>query len=233
MTVLEVRDLDVRYGEVHALDSVSIDAGPGLTVLVGVNGSGKSSLLAAIAGAVPPAHGTITVDGAPVALARQAGHVAYVPQLDAIDRDFPITVSQVVAMGCYASNEPKTTRRSRVARAINQVGLDGLEKRQIGELSGGQRRRVLIARALAQQAQVYVLDEPDAGVDPAAREVLYRVLRELTQAGRTVIMATHDLSSVPDNADHAIVMQRRVIAAGPPAQVLTPVVLARAFGGGE
>ncbi|MEX0914129.1 MAG: metal ABC transporter ATP-binding protein [Demequina sp.] len=231
MTILATHGLTVSYGEVLALADVSITLPPGLTVVVGVNGSGKSSLLGALAGSVTPTAGTVTVDGADAGRARARGQVAYVPQADAVDRDFPVSVRTVVEMGRYATEASRAEHRDAVARAMERVGLTGLERRQIGELSGGQRRRVLLARALAQDALALVLDEPDAGIDVGARRDFHAVVRELIDEGLTVVMSTHDLASVPDVADRAIVLHQRVIAEGTPAEVLTPEVLARAFGG--
>lgn len=230
MTTISIRGLRVTYGEVVALDGIDLDVAPGLTVLVGVNGSGKSSLLGAISGAVRPTAGTVTIDDRPASDARERGTIAYVPQADAIDRDFPVTVRTVVEMGRYASHATRAADRAAVADAIAKVGLTGLERRQIGELSGGQRRRVLLARAIAQDARALILDEPDAGIDSGARHTFYSLLRGFIDDGRTVLMATHDLAAVPDLADHAVVLHQRVIASGLPADVLTPEVLARAFG---
>jgi manganese transport system ATP-binding protein len=230
VSTISTHDLTVRYGDLVALDNVSVTAAPGLTVVIGVNGSGKSSLLGAICGAVQPASGTVRIGDESAALARQQGAVAFVPQADAVDRDFPVTVRQVVEMGTNAANVSRRDGRRRAHAAIERVGLAGLEQRQIGELSGGQRRRVMVARAVAQEAKVLVLDEPDAGVDSSARSDIYALLRSFVDDGRTVLMSTHDLASVPDIADHAIVLHRRVIAEGSPSAVLTPHVLAQAFG---
>jgi manganese transport system ATP-binding protein len=230
VTTIETRGLRVSYGEVVAVDGVDLAVGPGLTVLVGVNGSGKSSFLGALAGAVRPSAGSVTIDGQPASEARARGAVAYVPQADAIDRDFPVTVRTVVEMGRYTSHASRAEDRAAIAQAIDRVGLAGLERRQIGELSGGQRRRVLLARAIAQDAQALILDEPDAGIDSGARQTFYALLRSFIEEGRTVLMATHDLAAVPDLADHAVVLHQRVIASGVPREVLTPEVLAQAFG---
>lgn len=230
MTVIGIRGLTVAYGELLALQDVSVTVNPGLTVLVGVNGSGKSSLLGAITGSVRPAAGSVTIGGQPAGVARSRGEVAYVPQADSVDRDFPVTVKDVVHMGTYAGHSSPASRRAAVSKAIARVGLTGLERRQIGELSGGQRRRVLVARALAQDAPVLIMDEPEAGIDTGARRAFYAMLTEFVAEGRTIVMATHDLGSVPQLADHAIVLHRRVLAEGAPADVLTPAVLSRAFG---
>ncbi|WP_062378570.1 metal ABC transporter ATP-binding protein [Demequina pelophila] len=230
MNGVEVRGLTVAYGEVLALDDVSFAVGPGLTVLLGVNGSGKSSLLAAIAGSLVPTRGTVHIDGGDAAVARRAGRLAYVPQADAVDRDFPVSVSEVVAMGTYARHVSHAHLRVAVRDALARVGLDGLERRQIGELSGGQRRRVLLARALVQDAPTIVLDEPLGGVDAGVQATFYALLRELVGEGRTILMSTHDLASVPDLADRAILLHQRVIADGPPREALTDDLLARAFG---
>ena len=227
-TSVRVDNVTVAYGEVLALDAVSAEITPGLTVLIGVNGSGKSSLIKTIVGAVKPLSGRIWVGDERASKARANGKVAYVPQAESVDWDFPVTVQDVVSMGGYATHGGVS--RSEVGHALERVGMGDLSHRQIGELSGGQRRRVFLARAIVQDAPVLVLDEPATGVDPSAQKSFHRVLKSLVGEGRTVLMSTHDLASVPDLADDAIVLQQRVIAQGPPAETLTPEVLARAFG---
>jgi len=230
MTSIEIAGLTVAYGEVLALDDVSAVVEPGLTVLIGVNGSGKSSLLGAIAGSVTPTRGRVLIDGDDAAVARREGRLAYVPQADAVDRDFPVSVRDVTGMGLYAHRLGRAETRARIAAALERVGMADLAGRQIGELSGGQRRRVFLARAIAQEAPTIVLDEPLGGVDAGVQATFHGVLRELVAEGRTVLMSTHDLETVPDLADHAIVLHQRLIAAGPPRDVLTDDLLARAFG---
>jgi len=227
---VEVQGLAVRYAELSALSDVTVSFSPGVTVVVGPNGSGKSSLLKAIAGIVPHASGSIRIDDQPAAEARAQGRVAYVPQADVLDSDFPLTVQDVVAMGTYAQSTSRVHTRATVAEALAQVGVSPLAHRQFGELSGGERRRVLVARALAQHADVILLDEPTAGVDNSAQQTLADVFRALAARGVTVIEATHDLHGYASRADAAVVLHRSVIASGDPSAVLTPEVLARTFG---
>lgn len=228
---VRVHDLTVRYGDILALDAVSAAFGPGLSVVIGVNGSGKTSLLRTIAGVHPHAVGAVVIGGEEAARARAAGAVAFVPQADGVDWGFPVSVADVVEMGRYGRREGRGPRREAAAAALDRVGMGGHARRQIGELSGGQRRRVFLARAIAQEAPVLVLDEPLAGVDTTAQTAFHSLLRGLADEGRTVIMSTHDLGSIPDLAGHVVVLHQRVLAAGSPAKVLTPAVLARAFEG--
>lgn len=231
----EIDDLSAGYPGVRALQGVSarLPAG-GITALLGANGSGKSTLFACLLGLQPVETGRVQILGTTPSRARRKNLISYVPQQDGIDPHFPITVEQVVLMGRY--RHMGFTRRARSAdrdatdRALERVGLTDLRKRSIGELSGGQRRRALLARAIAQGAPLMLLDEPFAGVDRGSEQVISTQLRELRDAGTSMLISTHHLEGVPELADHVVLLHRSVLASGTPAQVLTDEHLARAFG---
>ena len=230
-----VEDVVVRYGEVLALDGVSLDVAPGrVTGLIGMNGAGKSTLFKAIMGMVRPDRGRILVDGGSSAAARRQGVVGYVPQSEDVDWAFPVSVRDVVMMGRYGHQG--LTRRARpadhaaVADALDRVELTAYADRQIGQLSGGQRKRAFVARGIAQDARVLLLDEPFAGVDKRSEATIVRLLRELAADGRTVLVSTHDLHALPQLADRAVLLLHRVLFHGAVSEALRPQNLARAFG---
>lgn len=232
---IQIDGLTVRYGDVTALDGVSVDVAPGeVTGLVGMNGSGKSTLFKAIMGLATPAAGHVRVEGADPARARRRGAVGYVPQSEEVDWTFPVSVRGVVMMGRYGhqgiTRRPRPEDRRAVAQALERVELTELADRQIGQLSGGQRKRAFVARGLAQGARILLLDEPFAGVDKRSEATIISVLRELAGDGRTVLVSTHDLHALPQLADSAILLLRRVLFQGPVADALEPALLARAFG---
>lgn len=232
---LEVRGLTVRYGEVSALEDVSLTLGTGRVCgLVGMNGSGKSTLFKTVMGTVRPRSGTVVVAGGSPAAARRKGLVGYVPQSEDVDWTFPLSVREVVETGRYGHLGP--TRRLRaadhaaVAEALDRVGLADLAHRQVGRLSGGQRKRAFLARAVAQGAATLLLDEPFAGVDRTSEATITELLRALAAEGASVLVSTHDLQALPDLADEAVLLMRRVLLHGPSAEVLRPENLALAFG---
>jgi manganese transport system ATP-binding protein len=232
---LRIDALTVRYGDVLALDAVDVAVAPGEACgLVGVNGSGKSTLVKAAVGLVRPVAGRVEVLGTSADDARRAGRVAYVPQADDLDRDFPVSVADVVLMGRYHRmgplRRPSARDAAAVADALERVGLADLAHRQVGQLSGGQRQRVLLARALAQEARLLLLDEPFTGVDAASEAAVTAVLRDLVAGGAALVVSTHDLSMLPALCARSVLLHTRVLAQGPTAQVLTPDNLARAFG---
>jgi manganese/iron transport system ATP-binding protein len=206
-----------------------------ITALVGVNGSGKSTLFKAIMGFLPLSAGSIAILGEPVARALQRNLVAYVPQNEDIDWNFPVLVEDVVMMGRYGHMNllriAKAADRSAVDEALERVGMSAYRKRQIGELSGGQKKRVFLARALAQDGRVILLDEPFTGVDVTTEESIIALLRALRDEGRVMLVSTHNLGSVPEFCDRAVLLNRTVLAAGPTAAVFTQANLERAFGG--
>ncbi len=230
---LRVRDLWAGYpGQPPAIEGVDLDVPAGeLVGLVGPNGAGKSTLFKAILGLVEPLRGEVLALGRPVREARR--DIAYMPQFEEVDWNFPVSVLDVVLMGRYQGLRPfarwSREDRERSREAIVRVGLAGLEGRQVGRLSGGQRRRVLMARAIARDARLLLLDEPFAGLDAVVQHDLIRILDGLAKEGRGVLIATHDLSCVMNACDEAVALNRRTIAAGPPSEVLTGEVLTRTF----
>ncbi|WP_420960485.1 manganese/iron ABC transporter ATP-binding protein [Brucella sp. IR073] len=234
---LSVEDLTVTYRNGHtALHDAGFDIPTGtITGLVGVNGSGKSTLFKAIMGFVRPAKGTISILGQPAAKALKKNIVAYVPQNEDVDWSFPVLVEDVVMMGRYGHMNmmriPKAADREAVASALERVGMSDFRKRQIGELSGGQKKRVFLARALAQDGRVILLDEPFTGVDVKTEDAIIGLLRTLRDEGRVMLVSTHDLGSVPEFCERTILINRTVLACGPTAQVFTQTNLEKTFGG--
>jgi manganese transport system ATP-binding protein len=232
---ITVDEATVHYGETLALDraSLSIDRGR-ICGLIGMNGSGKSTLFKTIMGIVEPDSGQVSIDGGPTRQARRAGVLGYVPQSEDVDWDFPLTVRDVVMMGRYGRMGPlrlsRKADREAVDHALDRVELTEYADRQIGQLSGGQKKRAFVARGLAQGATILLLDEPFAGVDKRSEATITGLLKELAEAGATVLVSTHDLNALPDLADEAILLMRRVLLHGSPAEVLRPENLALAFG---
>ena len=234
---LDVRGVSVTYanGQAALRDaSFSIPRGT-ITALVGVNGSGKSTLFKAIMGFVPLAAGSVSIMGEPAARALKRNAVAYVPQAEEVDWSFPILVEDVVMMGRYGHMNflriPTARDRAKVAEALERVGMTAYAGRQIGELSGGQRKRVFLARALAQEGQVILLDEPFTGVDVTTEEAIIALLKGLRDEGRVMLVSTHNLGSVPEFCDRAVLIKGTVLAHGPTEAVFTRANLERAFGG--
>lgn len=232
---IRVRDLSVRYGEVVALDGVSLDVEAGrVTGLIGMNGSGKSTLFKTIMGMVRPDAGVVRLEGADPAAARRQGLIGYVPQSEDVDWSFPVSVRDVVMMGRYGYQGP--TRRARAADrdavddALARVELTEYADRQIGQLSGGQKKRAFVARGIAQDARILLLDEPFAGVDKRSEATIVRLLRELAEDGRAILVSTHDLHALPQLADEAVLLLRSVLFHGSVAEALRPENLAQAFG---
>ncbi|MBY5267820.1 metal ABC transporter ATP-binding protein [Spiribacter salinus] len=231
---LHVEDLTVTYGERPALWDIDLDIPPGvLAGIIGPNGAGKSTLIRAILDLVRRSAGHVRLFGHPYRAQRL--RVGYVPQRSSVDWEFPTSALDVVTMGLYGElgwwRRPGRSERDRALRALEQVGLEGLADRQISELSGGQQQRVFIARALVQQADIYFLDEPMAGVDATTERAIINLLRELRDAGRTAIVVHHDLQTVRSYFDWLILMNRRVIAQGPVEKVYTADNLRRTYGG--
>ncbi|MDJ1160084.1 manganese/iron ABC transporter ATP-binding protein [Chelatococcus sp. SYSU_G07232] len=206
-----------------------------ITALVGVNGSGKSTLFKAIMGFVRLAKGSISILGRPAAAALKGNIVAYVPQSEDVDWSFPVLVEDVVMMGRYGHMNllrvPKAVDREAVEAALHRVGMGDFRKRQIGELSGGQKKRVFLARALAQDGRVILLDEPFTGVDVKTEEAIITLLRSLRDEGRVMLVSTHNLGSVPEFCDRTVLLNRTVLAHGPTAEIFTQDNLERTFGG--
>jgi manganese/iron transport system ATP-binding protein len=221
---------------VTAMRDASFDLGPGtICALVGPNGSGKSTIFKAIMGFIRPTSGEVRLCGMPVDRALKRNIVAYVPQSEEVDWNFPVLVETVVMMGRYGHmnflRNPSRTDRVKVAEALERVGLAAYRRHQIGELSGGQRKRVFVARALAQEGSIVLLDEPFTGVDVKTETAIVDVLREMRAEGKLMLVSTHNLGSVPDFCDEVVLVNRKVLAAGPTAEVFTQKNLERAFGG--
>jgi manganese/iron transport system ATP-binding protein len=234
---LSVRDVTVVYPNgLAALHDTSFELGPGtICGLVGVNGSGKSTLFKTIMGLLRPQTGEVLISSLPVDAALRRNIVAYVPQSEEVDWNFPVLVQDVVMMGRYGHmgflRIPSAEDKRKVAEALDRVGMTDFRDRQIGELSGGQKKRVFLARALAQEGQVILLDEPFTGVDVKTEDAIVALMRELRGEGRLMLVSTHNLGSVPDYCDQVVMLLNSVLAAGPTAQVFTQANLERAFGG--
>ncbi len=232
---LEVDSVTVHYGHVLALHDVTLTIQQGRVCgLVGMNGSGKSTLFKAIMGLIRPDTGTVSIYRSSSAQARKKGLVGYMPQSEAIDWAFPLTVRDVVLTGRYGHMGParraRTADQCAVDDALERVELADYQHRQIGQLSGGQRKRAFLARCIAQGADLLLLDEPFAGVDKRSEATISGLLRNLAGTGATILVSTHDLHALPDLADEAILLMRTVLLHDHPDIMLQPQNLARAFG---
>ncbi|MFK0165062.1 manganese/iron ABC transporter ATP-binding protein [Rhizobium sp. NPDC090279] len=234
---ITVRDAAVTYRNGHtALRDTSFRIPKGtIAALVGINGSGKSTLFKAIMGFVRLARGEIRVLGMPIQDALRRNLVAYVPQAEEVDWNFPVLVEDVVMMGRYGHmgmmRIAKAADHEAVAIALARVNMSQFRKRQIGELSGGQKKRVFLARALAQDGRVILLDEPFTGVDVKTEEQIIKLLRELRDEGRVMLVSTHNLGSVPEFCDRTILIKGTILAYGPTADTFTQENLEKTFGG--
>ncbi|MCJ8144511.1 manganese/iron ABC transporter ATP-binding protein [Ancylobacter sp. A5.8] len=232
-----VRGASVTYRNGHtALRDASFQIPTGtITALVGVNGSGKSTLFKAIMGFVSLAAGSIRLLGLPVETALKRNLVAYVPQAEEVDWSFPVLVEDVVMMGRYGHMNfmriPRAADHAAVTAALERVGMAEFRKRQIGELSGGQKKRVFLARALAQDSRVILLDEPFTGVDVKTEDAIITLLRALRDEGRVMLVSTHNLGSVPEFCDRTVLLKGTVLAYGPTAETFTQANLEKTFGG--
>ena len=227
-------DVSAGYGDRTALEHVTIAVEPGsLLAVVGPNGAGKSTLLKLMAGLAQPWSGRIQILGAPAG--REARRVAYVPQAELVDWQFPVTVEDVVMMGRFPRlgriRRPGRDDRRAVVDALEQVQMADHLRTQIGRLSGGQRRRVFLARALAAEPDLFLLDEPVTGIDPTTQELLMDILEQQAERGKTVVATTHDLACAANRFQQVLAVNRTVVAYGPSNLVLDAGVLARAYGG--
>lgn len=231
---LAIRGLTVSYGETPAVFSLdaTFEAGA-MTAIIGPNGAGKSTLLKAALGLVPRLSGVVTVFGRP--LASERARVAYVPQRASVDWDFPTRVIDVVMMGLYRDlgllGRIRGAHKARAKACLDRVGMSDFADRQIGQLSGGQQQRVFLARALAEDADLYLLDEPFAGVDAATEAAIIGVLKSLRDEGRTVIAVHHDLSTIEAYFDRVLIMNVRKVAEGTVAEAFNDAILNDAYGG--
>lgn len=231
---ISINHLTVSYGPVPALLDVTVEIPRGKLVgIIGPNGSGKSTLIKAILGFVKPDLGEVRIFGREASAAK--GLVAYVPQRGAVDWDFPITVREVAAMGRYGHRrwwQDMSRHDLQIAdQALAKVRMTEFASRQIGQLSGGQQQRVFLARALAQDAEILLLDEPFAGVDAATENAILEVLRETRQQGRTVCVVHHDLSTAAEYFDYLLLLKQRMFGFGTPAQILDPQLLCEVYEG--
>lgn len=234
---ISVRNLSVTYPNgFTAVHDASFELDPGtICALVGVNGSGKSTVFKAIMGFVRPSRGEVRLCGLPVEEAVKKNIVAYVPQSEDVDWNFPVLVETVVMMGRYGHMNflrmPSRADRYKVDEALERVGMSAYRHRQIGELSGGQKKRVFLARSLAQEGRIILLDEPFTGIDVKTETAIIGLLRELRASGHLMLVSTHNLGSVPDFCDQVVLLNKTVLAAGPTAEIFTQKNLERAFGG--
>lgn len=231
---IDIKNVTVRYQGKTALENATATVPEkAICGLVGMNGAGKSTLFKAIMSAVPVASGSVRLAGHTVKTAQKKGIVAYVPQTEAVDWNFPVSVRDVVMMGRYGFmnilRRPKAKDDQAVKEALERVHLSDFADRQIGQLSGGQRKRVFVARALAQGASILLLDEPFAGVDAKTEASLVELLRELQKQGVTTLIAAHDLGTVGSYCDHIILLKQTVVAAGKTKKVFTQENIAETY----
>jgi manganese/zinc/iron transport system ATP- binding protein len=233
-SAIVVNDLTVAYRERPVLWDIDVVVPPGvLMAIVGPNGAGKTTLIKAILGLIRPAAGEVMIFGKPYEQQRRL--VGYVPQRGSVDWDFPTTVLDVVMMGRYGAlgwfRRPGRAEREAAMRALEHVGMADLSGRQISQLSGGQQQRVFLARALVQDAAVYLMDEPFQGVDARTEHAIVALLQELRAQGKTVVVVHHDLQSVPEYFDWVMLLNVRRIALGPVSEVFTEENLRLTYGG--
>jgi len=234
---IKVDDVTVTYRNGHtALYDASFEIPEGtITALVGINGSGKSTLFKAIMGFVPLASGSVSIFGSSVETALKNNTIAYVPQAEEVDWSFPVLVEDVVMMGRYGRMNfmriPGKADREAVTKALVRVNMLEFRDRQIGELSGGQKKRVFLARALAQESRVILLDEPFTGVDVKTEEAIIRLLHEMREEGHVMLVSTHNLGSVPEFCDRTILIKQTILDHGLTSEIFTQPNLERTFGG--
>jgi manganese/zinc/iron transport system ATP- binding protein len=231
---LSVYDLTVAYHRKPVIWDVSFDVPQGSLVgIVGPNGAGKSTLLKAVMDLVPRASGRIEVFGR--SYRKNRGRVGYVPQRESVDWDFPVDALDVVTMGLYRRIgwclPVRKKHRAAAMEALDRVGIADLARRQISQLSGGQQQRTFLARALVQDADLYLMDEPFAAVDAATERAIVEILREMKAVGKTAVVIHHDLQTVPDYFDYVVLLNMRVVAQGPAQTTFTPENLQKTYGG--
>lgn len=232
--VIEVHDLTVAYQRKPVLWSVDFTLPSGvLAGIIGPNGAGKSTLIKAIMGLIPISSGYIKIEDQPLNQVRN--QVCYVPQRESVDWDFPASVLDIVLMGRYKHiglfKRPKKEDKEIAMNCLKKVGMDGFYKRQIAQLSGGQQQRVFLARALAQEASIYFMDEPFAGVDAATEAAIIELLKEMRATKKTIIVVHHDLQSVPTYFNWVVMLNTRLVASGPTEKVFTTETLQETYGG--
>lgn len=233
---ISLENVNVSYNNNIALANASINIPyHSFTGVIGTNGAGKSTLFKAIMGLVTPQSGTITICGDDPKTAQKHGHVAYVPQNELVDWDFPVSVEEVVMMGRVGTQnifkQASAEDYAAVKNALERVHMSALKDRQIGELSGGQKKRVFVARALAQGAEILLLDEPFAGLDATTERSLIGLFITLKESGKTIVLATHDLLSLPETCDHVALVRATIIGFGPTKEVFTKELVEKTFDG--
>lgn len=231
---LEIENLTVAYRDKAVLRDVTVSMPPGkLTAIIGPNGAGKSTLIKSVLNILPTASGSVRVFGRPLRTQRRL--VGYVPQRSSVDWDFPTNALDVVVMGTYGRlgwiRRPGKAQRDWALECLGKVGMADYARRQISQLSGGQQQRVFLARALAQDAQLYLMDEPFAGVDATTERAIIALLQDLRSQGKTVVCVHHDLESAPEYFDWVVLLNVRLIASGPSVVALTQQNLMRTYGG--
>ncbi len=234
-TAISTCQLTVAYGDNTALWNVSTEIPQGkISAIIGPNGAGKSTLLKAILGMVPTLSGSVVLHQSPSQAVNQASDIGYVPQRSSVDWDFPITVLDLVLMGTYGRlrwfQRPGEREKAAAMECLKQVEMEDFCHRQIGQLSGGQQQRVFLARAFVQQASVYLLDEPFAGVDAKTEQMIIEILQQLRESGNTVTMVHHDLTTVQSYFDHVILLNKQLVASGPTGDTFTQENLQETYG---
>jgi ABC-type Mn2+/Zn2+ transport system ATPase subunit len=233
---IDIENVTVAYHGKVALHSANLQLKAGtICGLVGMNGAGKSTLFKSVMGFVKPMSGRVLINGLPIRIVQKKSLVAYVPQTEEVDWNFPVSVHDVVMMGRYGYMNflrmPKAIDRQVVRESLERVEMWEMRDRQIGELSGGQKKRAFFARALAQQGKVLLLDEPFAGVDVKTEKMMINLLMELRDAGYTVLVSTHDLESINTFCDQVVLINRTILAYGETSEVFTEENISRTFGG--
>ncbi|HJN09814.1 MAG: metal ABC transporter ATP-binding protein [Pirellulaceae bacterium] len=231
---LSIHDMTVAYHRKPVIWDIDYNAPPGqLVAIIGPNGAGKSTLINAVLNLVPKASGEVRIFGEPYP--KQRSRVGYVPQRESVDWDFPVCALDVVVMGMYRKIgwfRPVTRRhRLQAMQSLDRVGMADYARRQISQLSGGQQQRVFLARALAQDADLYLMDEPFAGVDAATERAIVDILRELRSRGKSTLVVHHDLQTVSEYFDHVVLLNMRLIASGPTEEIFTRENLRKTYGG--
>ncbi|WP_266205185.1 metal ABC transporter ATP-binding protein [Pontibacter kalidii] len=232
--VVEVHDLTVSYDRKPVLWGIDLTLPAGALVgVIGPNGAGKSTLIKAMMDLLPAGSGYVRIFDKPINEVR--GRISYVPQRESVDWDFPASVFDVVLMGRYGKlglfKRPRKADKDAAMDALQKVGMQGYANRQISQLSGGQQQRVFLARALAQNADIYFMDEPFAGVDIATETAIIELLRTMREQGKTVIVVHHDLQSATEYFDWVVLLNLRLVASGPTEQILTQQLLEQTYGG--
>ncbi len=231
---LEIHDLTVSYNQKPVVWNVDVEIPEGVRVgIIGPNGAGKSTLLKAVMGLLRVSSGWVKFWGSPLARCRR--DVAYVPQREEVDWDFPITVRDLVQMGRYGHlglfRRPGKEDRRIVDAALDKVGMASFEDRQISNLSGGQQQRIFLARALAQESRLYLMDEPFAGVDATTEKAIVGLLERMRKEGRTVLVVHHDLQTAQEYFDYLLLLNRRLVAFGPTSEIFNEDLLRKTYGG--